>query len=214
MILLFIIIFVILIAVYANITKKDSHKPFSSSTDEKGLYGEKVCIHYLQKMLRKDEYLLKNLLLPLRNDKKTEIDAIIVSKKGIFCIEIKNWVGHISGNNHSQYWYQKYDDKNMENKFHRNPFIQNENHCKALAYLFNYKYPINNIILFPEIEDKQGLYSHSTFELQEFIKYYKYLSANKLNSHDVKKVTDKLRMYEATEEQLKKYKKQMQRENK
>ncbi|MDO4377806.1 MAG: nuclease-related domain-containing protein [Erysipelotrichia bacterium] len=209
MILLIIFIAAIIILVIAF---SKENRSVTSLTDEKGLYGEEICVYYLRKMLRKDEYILNNLLLSLRNGRKTEIDAVIVSQKGIFCIEIKNWVGHISGDNYSQYWYQRYDDKYLEDKLHRNPFIQNENHCKVLARLFNYKYSVNNVILFPKIEDKQELHSSTTFELEEFIKYYRCLSNGKLHSYDVEKVVSKLRKYEATDEQLKNYKKQMQRE--
>ena len=89
---------------------------FTPANDRAGIVGEKRANYHLRTLLRNDEYLLTNLLLPLRNGEKTEIDAVLISRKGIFCIEIKHWVGHISGNDEDESWLQEYDDSYRKNK--------------------------------------------------------------------------------------------------
>ena len=51
--------------------------------DRAGLWGEKVVNYHLRLLLRKDEYLLANLLLPLRNGHKAEIDCVLITRKGM-----------------------------------------------------------------------------------------------------------------------------------
>ena len=69
---------------------------FTPENEKAGAYGELKTNYYVRLLLKSDEYLLANLLLPLKNGRKTEIDCVLISRKGVFCIETKNWVGHIS----------------------------------------------------------------------------------------------------------------------
>ena len=59
---------------------------FMSPQETKGIEGERLANFSLRKLLREDEYLLCNVLLPLKSGRKTEIDSIIISRKGIFFI--------------------------------------------------------------------------------------------------------------------------------
>ena len=63
---------------------------FTPANERAGMWGEKVVNYHLRPLLREDEYLLANILLPLRNGHKTEIDCVLISRKGIFCIETKS----------------------------------------------------------------------------------------------------------------------------
>ena len=83
---------------------------FTPIQEQRGIEGERAVISELYKMIENDEFLLHNLLIPLRNNHTTEIDVVLISRKGIFCIEIKNWVGKIIGNDESEMWIQEYDD--------------------------------------------------------------------------------------------------------
>ena len=60
----------------------------------------------LRPLLREDEYLLANLLLPLRNGHKTEIDCVLISRKGIFSLKQRTGY-YISGNDDDEYWHQE-----------------------------------------------------------------------------------------------------------
>ena len=118
------------------------------ANDQAGIVGENEVNDLLSFLLRSDEYLLPNLLLPLWNGEKTEIDCVLISRKGIFCIEIKHWVGHISGNDEDEFWLQEYDDSYWEDKWHRNPVKQNNGHCVILKKKLNNRYWINNVVIF------------------------------------------------------------------
>lgn len=176
----------------------------------RGIQGENTVKSHLKKLIKNDEYLFSNLLLPLKNGYKTEIDCVLLSKKGIFCIEIKNWIGHISGTEESEYWIQEYDNPNMENKQHRNPYKQNEFHCRILEEKLDNDFRVNNIVLFPNIEDRKELFSNSTYDIRQFTTYYLSLR-DELYDEDIEDIASKLKMYVATEEQLKEHKDQMKK---
>jgi hypothetical protein len=62
----------------------------------------------------------------------TEIDHVIVSKFGIFVVELKDYAGWIFGNASDAYWTAVY----FERKFRfQNPLRQNYGHVKALEAL-------------------------------------------------------------------------------
>ena len=92
----------------------------------------------------------------------TEIDELIVSPYGIFCVEIKARVGYIFGSYDSKQWTQcKYAEKVR----FQNPLHQNHKHIKALEKLLGDqldKTPIHNMVLFTnahlvEVADRRVL---------------------------------------------------------
>lgn len=211
-------LFIIIILLKSN--KKEEHDQYDQNTtlsmpltEKRGIQGEREVNRALGLLLKDDEYLLTNLLIPLSNDRTTEIDTLLITRKGIFCIETKNWIGHISGDDESEYWLQKYDDPYKPNKQHRNPVIQNEHHCNVLERELENQYDVYNIVIFPEIEDRTHLYSRHTYELSEFIEYYG-TKDNVLYPEDIEEVADKLSCYQATEEKLKAHKEQVKRDYK
>ena len=175
-------------------------------SDLRGRQGERIINDCLSKLILEDEYLLTNLLLPLKNGKKTEIDCVLISRKGVFCIEVKNWVGHIIGDEQCDYWIQKYNDLSIPDKKHRNPFKQNEKHCSKLEKELDYEYNVFNIVLFTNLEDRSQLYSPSTYDIDSFINYYKRLP-DKLYEEDIESIVDCLVVFEASEEEINAHKK-------
>lgn len=186
-----------------------THKP---THELRGIQGEKTINHYLRELIKNDGYLFSNILLPLKNGNKTEIDSILLSRKGIFCIEIKNWVGHISGKEDSEFWIQKYDDPCKQDKKHKNPYKQNESHCQVLEKTLNYKYEVYNIILFPSFEDREELDSSSTFEIKKFMRHYRNLPDKKIDIDDLEEIKDKISCFQATNEELRKHKEQIKKD--
>lgn len=184
-----------------------------SLVEIRGKQGEETCIKVLNRLLAENEYLFTNLLIPTKKDRKTEIDAVIVSRKGAFCIEIKNWVGHISGNETDQYWIQQYDDPSKQDKVHRNPYLQNQKHCDRLNRLFNGKYEFENIVLFPEIEDRSFLDSEAIFDLNDFVRCYRRLANTSLKYHQIKEICEKLKDYQASEQQLQQFRENIKKYN-
>jgi hypothetical protein len=183
---------------------------FTPINERRGIQGERTINYYLRELIKEDEYLLTNILLPLRNGHKTEIDSILITRKGIFCIEVKNWVGHISGDDESEYWHQSYDDPYMSDRDHRNPVKQNENHCAVLERKLDNDYLVKNIVLFPEIEDRTNLYSSSTYEIGEFVRHYQSLP-DEIYPEDLEEIFNKLSCYQATEEELEAHKQEVRK---
>ncbi len=200
------IIILLVIVIYWFIFEKGGRTPIQ---EKRGKEGEETCTQRLSRLLEDDEYLLTNLLIPTGRDRKTEIDAVLISRKGAFCIEIKNWVGHISGKQEDEYWWQQYDDPRKQDKKHRNPYLQNEKHCDKLDKIFKGKYKFGNIVLFPQIEDRSNLYSDATFDLNEFIRSYRRLEKTSLKYHQIKEIYERLKIYQPTEEELKEFKQQI-----
>lgn len=90
----------------------------------------------------------ENLVLPSGyNTPYTEIDELIISPYGIFCIEYKAHVGIIFGSEKGKYWTQcKYTEKISI----PNPLRQNYKHVKAVEQLLGnrIKAPIHNYAVF------------------------------------------------------------------
>ena len=178
---------------------------FTPANERAGMWGEKLVNYHLRPLLREDEYLLANILLPLRNGHKTEIDCVLISRKGIFCIETKNWVGHISGNDESEYWLQEYDDPYMSDRQHKNPVKQNEGHCAVLERKLHNNYQVDNIVIFADLEDGWGIESDYAFTVRSFKDYYRELNDTELNPSQIKAVYQMLLPFVASPEELKKH---------
>lgn len=176
---------------------------FTPANDRAGMWGEKVVNYHLRPLLKQDEYLLANLLLPLRNGHKTEIDCVLISRKGIFCIETKNWVGHISGNDDDEYWFQEYDDPYMSDRQHKNPVKQNEGHCAILERKLNNRFNVDNIVIFADLEDGWGINSNYAFTIRQFKEYYRDLNGDEILESELKPIYQKLLPFVATDEELK-----------
>lgn len=77
----------------------------------------------------------------------TEIDEVIVSQYGIFCVELKSHVGYIRGSKWGERWTQyRYDRKTDI----YSPLRQNYKHIKSLEMLLgrNLKKPIHSFVVF------------------------------------------------------------------
>lgn len=175
---------------------------FTSANDRAGMWGEKVVNYHLLPLLREDEYLLANVLLPLRNGYKTEIDCILISRKGVFCIETKNWVGHISGSDDDEYWYQEYDDPYMSNRQHKNPVKQNEWHCSVLKRILHNRYRVMNAVIFADLEDGWGIHSDYAYTISEFKYSYRKLGDVELNISQVNAIYQTLLPFVASPKEL------------
>ena len=83
----------------------------------------------------------------------TQIDHVVITEKGVFCIETKNWLGRISGKENYKKWYQWYPttsyDSEADNEY-MNPLIQNRGHVAVLKKIFddnNINSPIKSIVV-------------------------------------------------------------------
>ena len=86
----------------------------------KGQLGEKIAKKELEKLNK--GYLILNDIMVYSDNKTHQIDHIVISKFGIFVIEMKNYGGKIFGKENDKIWTQKIGRKT--NKLN-NPIIQN-----------------------------------------------------------------------------------------
>ena len=91
-----------------------------------------------------EKYLFHDI--KIQGEKKTQIDHIVINKKGIIIIETKNYAGVIIGRETERHWIQiAYGKK----KYFMNPIIQNQFHITILKEFLPEKHPnIFSIIVF------------------------------------------------------------------
>lgn len=115
----------------------------------KGFLGE-ASISTLLHGLDKEEYKILHNVMIRAGLGTTQIDHIIVSRYGIFVIEVKNYKGWILGSENGREWTQSvYGHKNR----FMNPIHQNYGHVKAIESLLHeydiFGVPIIPIVTFP-----------------------------------------------------------------
>ena len=211
---------VIVIAIILIIVLIFGAKRTISIERKAGIKGEKYVNNHLQQLLQKDERLLTGIILPyfnrIQNKQDTsEIDSILITHKGIFCIEIKNWAGHIIGTDESEYWIQIYGNPYKKDKQNNNPVKQNKGHCAVLKRILkeklNNNYQVNNIVIMAKPLCLSEIESNYVFDVNNFIEYYKKLDDTKLNLSQIKTLYEILRHYVATPQELEKHREKMKK---
>lgn len=125
-IILFIILFATLIIDYYN---SDNFKNPEEYKDA-GSTGERIIFTTLRDKIHvPEQQILRNVYVPTVDGKTSEIDILVVSKKGLLVFECKNYAGNIYGDIKRRKWIQ-YLGK--QKNFFYNPFLQNKNHVKHL----------------------------------------------------------------------------------
>ena len=101
-----------------------------------GKAGERAFWMRLTKDLQVPEnQILRNVYIPTKDGRTSEIDLIVISTKGIFVFECKNYGGNVYGDARRKNWVQYIGKKKS---FFYNPFLQNKVHCEKLRkYLGN-----------------------------------------------------------------------------
>jgi hypothetical protein len=117
-----------------------------------GASGEAFVSRKLHELDPEHYNVLDNIILPSDgNTTSTQIDHIVVSTYGIFCIETKNHKGSIYGSSKSKYWKQ-YIYSHQYSLY--NPLWQNYGHIKALEKILTLRLhaPIESLIAFPSAD--------------------------------------------------------------
>ena len=91
-------------------------------------------------------HLLNNITVPSQGG-TTQIDHLLISTKGVFVIETKDYSGWIFGNENSKQWTQVI--YRVKNKF-QNPIHQNYKHVKTILNILDFlpKEQIHSIVVF------------------------------------------------------------------
>ena len=125
-------------------------KKISNVTDAE----ERYVALQLMKSLPADDYaVLNNVLIPYSGNIGTsQIDHIVVSVYGIFCIETKSHKGWIFGSKVRKLFTQVLYKNRY--RIQPNPVEQNKTHIKALREILGkkVKVPIVNIVAFPSAD--------------------------------------------------------------
>lgn len=129
---------------------------FRSDNDKKGEEGEDEVAEELR-YIDKKFIVLRNINLTRKNNKPVQIDFLCVSDKGIFVIEVKNWLGEISGKYDDEIWISNIYDIENEQK---NPVKQNEWHIEILKRFIKQKINFYSIIAFTDGADISKLNEH------------------------------------------------------
>ncbi len=127
---------------YYKITKN----PYLSIRFDKGKYGEYLTYKSLRCIEQGGGKLLFNLYIPKGRTKTTEIDVLLISSKGLFVLESKNYNGWIFGNETQKNWTQVIYD--YKGQFY-NPIMQNRSHISHLKNLIG-NVPTQSIIVFSD----------------------------------------------------------------
>ena len=95
------ILFVLIIVIVSNSGSGISRDEYEQR--QFGKYGEQKASFIIQKVLRDDDFLFSGVEISV-GGRRTELDNVIVNKYGVFIIEVKNYIGHIVGNEDDYEW--------------------------------------------------------------------------------------------------------------
>lgn len=115
-----------LIAVFILLRQKNRLKDKAGEAGEK-IVGKKLKFWF--GLGRSKVY--NDIMFFTKSGKTTQIDHLVISRKGIFCIETKNMNGLIKGDSDKQYWLH-INNKGQKHDFY-NPIFQNNSHVKHVA---------------------------------------------------------------------------------
>ena len=149
----------------------------------KGFIGETMISINLKKLIKKQGFVINNLIIE-ENDKSNQMDHILISKKGIFCVETNNYSGTIYGDDKRKEWTQVFNFGKQKYYFY-SPVIQNKNHIRSLNNMIK-DYNINNVVIFYN-NNIDNIDSKYVYTVKSFKKYY--LSLNDIiTEEDVNKI--------------------------
>lgn len=149
---------VILVYIKKNKDYKDSayyqitKVPYLSVRRDLGRWGEYLTYKYLKKFENDGAKFLFNIYIPKENGETTEIDVLMICKKGIFVFESKNYSGWIFGSERQKNWYQTLPagrGKSHKEHFY-NPIMQNRSHIKHLEAFIGEQISMHSVIVFSE----------------------------------------------------------------
>lgn len=152
---------------------------------------------------------LKNLYIPIGYGKTTEIDVVMIHRKGIFVFESKNYSGWIFGSRNDRYWTQSLKG-GQKNRFY-NPILQNQTHINALSRILK----INSdkfisMIIFSERctlkkvpEDENNLMIMKRKDVVDNTNAKLMFSDRIFSEEEVDDLYEKLKMYSDVNEEIK-----------
>jgi len=125
---------------------------YSSVKCDQGKYAEYLTYVSLRHFENNSGKFLFNVFIPKGNNKVTEIDVLLISSKGLFVFECKNYSGWIFGNETQKNWTQTLPQGRgrCHKEYFYNPIMQNALHIKHLKNLLGKNMSMWSIIVFSD----------------------------------------------------------------
>ena len=114
----------------------------------KGKFGEALVKLALGKNEDGKRHIINDVTIVVEG-KSSQIDHVVITDRGITCVETKNYSGRIYGDVSQQQWTQVLAYGKVKNKFY-NPVKQNWTHVKRLSELLGKDYPVYSMVVFAQ----------------------------------------------------------------
>ncbi len=146
------IVYAYKISKYKKTTYYEQTKnPYFRLHSDKGLLGEYYTYLHLKKHEQKGAKFLFNVYIPKENGQTTEIDVLMITTKGIFVFESKNYSGWIFGSENQKNWYQTLPmgkGRKSSKETFLNPIMQNKLHVKSLKLFLDRDVIMHSVVVF------------------------------------------------------------------
>lgn len=115
----------------------------------RGRAGERKVARLLKRCMIAGDRLVNDLYLadPRDKSRSAQIDHVLLSVRGIFVVETKNYSGDIYGDDGAYQWTQALADGNVVHEFY-NPVKQNAAHIAALKKALGTDVRMENLVVF------------------------------------------------------------------
>jgi restriction system protein len=137
-----------------------------------------------------DYHVLTDLTLPTK-DGTTQIDHIVLSRKGIFVVETKNMSGWIFGNADQARWMQVFRRQKWQ---FQNPLRQNYRHIKVVQDLLGIKMgQLENVVVFVgSAEPKTAMPSNVLWSQRDLVRYIQSKTFEHFSNSQIQTFADQL----------------------
>lgn len=122
----------------------------------RGYGGESKVLRALEEL--PDQYHIFNDILLEVGGRKAQIDHVVVSPQGVWCVETKAHLGRVYGKENDKHWTQvkrSSRGRAYKSSFY-NPVRQNQTHClrlrEHLKHLTGQDIPVSSVIVFTSAE--------------------------------------------------------------
>lgn len=133
---------------------KATKLPYIRLLRDLGKYGEYLTYEKLRSFEKRGARFLFNLYLPKKDGGTSEVDVLMLSAKGLFVFESKNYSGWIFGNEDKKTWCQSLPvwrrGRKSQKEFFYNPIWQNRSHINHLRGLVGDDIVMHSVIVFSE----------------------------------------------------------------
>ena len=138
---------------------------FLATPRGRGWFGEFRVKLVIGKSKNGVKYVINDLKIRISDGKTSQIDHIVVNKRGVFVIETKNYSGRIYGQEKQLEWTQVLNYGRVKNKLY-NPVKQNATHVYHISNIIGDKIPIYSVVVFVQ-GNTQYINSKGVYTLRE-----------------------------------------------